>query len=116
MRAGCPGISLAGLLPRAQRSARDGEVSGREGRDVVLVGIGGRSVVLAAIDEMEANGLGVAVVCGAVDDDGLVGGGDERGGRLAEVGEEDVVPDGGAGGGSDVLDVEDVVFEVLVED
>ena len=46
---------------------------------------------------------------GSADDDGLVGGGDVGGGGLGEVGEEDVMPEGGSGGGADVLDVEDVV-------
>ena len=52
----------------------------------------------------------------AVDDDGLVGGGDVRVGRLGEVGEEDVMPESRACGRTDVLDVEDAVFELFVED
>src|SRR5437879_7381210 len=65
---------------------------------------------------MKADGLGVGSVGGSVDDDGLGGGGDVGVGGFGEVGEEDVLPDGGSGGGGDVLDVEDAVFELLVED
>src|ERR1700733_10746835 len=69
----------------------NGDVGGGEGGDVVLVGIGGGGVVLAAVEEMEANGLGVGGVGSAVDDDGAVGGGD-------------------------VLDVKDAVLELFVKD
>ena len=65
---------------------------------------------------MEANGLGIGGVGGSVDDDGLFGGGDVGVGGFSQVGEEDVMPEGGAGGGADVLDVEDAVFEFFVED
>ncbi len=94
----------------------DGDVGGGEGGDVVLVGIVGVGLMLAAVEEMEAEGLGVGGVAGSADDDGLVGGGDVGGGGLGEVGEEDMMPEGGSGGGTDVLDVEDVVLEVFVED
>ncbi len=60
---------------------------------------------------MKAYGLDVAV-----DDDRLVGRGDVGSRRLREIGQEDVVPDGGARRGTNVLNVEDVVAEVLVED
>ncbi len=72
--------------------------------------------MLAAVDEVKAYGLGIAGSRGSVDHDGLVGGGDARVAGLGEVGEEDVVPEGCTGGGTNVLDVEDVVLEVLVED
>ena len=49
----------------------DGDVGGGEGGDVVLVGIGGGGVVLAAVEEMETDGLGVRGVGSSVDDDGL---------------------------------------------
>ena len=45
-----------------------------------------------------------------------VGGGDVWIGGLGEVGEEDVVPDGGAGGGRDILYVKDAILELFVED
>ena len=72
--------------------------------------------MLAAVEEMEADGLGVGGVGGSVDDDGLGGGGDVGVGGFGEVGEEDVLPEGGSGGGGDVLDVEDAVLELFVED
>ena len=78
----------------------DGDVGGGEGGDVVLVGIVGRGLVLAAVEQMKTDGLGVGGVGGSVDDDGLGGGGDVGGGGLGEVGEEDVLPDGGSGGGA----------------
>jgi hypothetical protein len=37
-------------------------------------------------------------------------------GLAGEVGEEDVAPDRRAGSGPNVLDVEDIVFEFLIED
>ncbi len=101
--AGKVGVVLGGGL--------DGEVGGGEGGDVVLVGVGGGDFVLASVAEQE-----VEVAGGAGGDERLVRGGDPRGGGLGEVGDEDVPPEGGAGAGADVLDIEDDVFEVFVED
>ena len=72
--------------------------------------------MLAAVEQMETDGLGVLRVGCAIDDDGLVGGGDVGIRWLGEVGEEDVMPESGSGGGADILNVEDVVFELFVED
>ncbi len=68
----------------------------------------------AAIEEVKAEGLRFGSA--GAGDEGLVGGGDVGVGGLGEVGEEDVTPEGCAGGGVDVLNVEDVVAEVLIED
>ena len=94
----------------------DGDIGGGEGGDVVLVGVVSDDLVLAAVEEMQAERLGVGGVARSVDDDGLVGGGDVGGGGLGEVGEEDVVPESGSGGRDGRPDVEDVVLEVFVED
>ena len=89
-----------------------GQLGGGEGGDVVLAGVVGGDVVLAAVGQVEAEGLG-----GAGEHGGFVGSDDVGGCGLGEVGDEDVAPDGGAiGAGDDVLCVEDVVFEVFVED
>ena len=71
---------------------------------------------MAAVNQVEVDGLGIAETGLAGDDDGRVRGGDVGVGGLGEVSEEDVVPKGGAGCGADVLDVEHVVMEVFVED
>ncbi len=94
----------------------DGNIGSGEGGDVVLVGVVGGGVMLASVDEVEADGLGVGGVRGSVDDDGLGGGGDMGVGGLCEVGEEDVVPESGSGGGCCVLNVEDTILELFVED
>ena len=77
---GRPGMSLSGCVAAAPElgerkgedggvgaaevgvllgAGLDGEVGGGEGGDVVLVGVVGRGLVLAAVEEMETDGLGV---------------------------------------------------------
>ena len=88
-----------------------GDIGDVEGGDVVLVWVGGGDLVLGAVGEVE-----VQVAGAGGGDDGLLGCGDAGSCGLGEVGYEDVAPEGCAGAGADVLDVEDDVLEVLVED
>ena len=73
-------------------------------------------MVLAAVEHVKTDGLGVRGIWCSVDDYRLVCSCDLGVCRLREIGEENVVPEGGTGGGSDVLDVENSVFELFVED
>src|SRR5271155_1470957 len=94
----------------------DWDVGRGERGDVVLVGICRGGLMLAAVEHVETDSLGVRGVRGSVDDNSLVCGRDLGICRLCEISEEDVVPEGGTGGRSDVLDVKNAVFELLIED
>ena len=94
----------------------DGDVGGGKGGDIVLVGVGGGGVVLATVEEMQTDGLGVRGVGSAVDDDGLVRGGDVGVADSVRSARKTWCQREAPAAGRDVLNVEDAVFEVLVED
>src|SRR3982074_2618506 len=72
----------------------------------------GGGVVLAGVAERVLVDHGGGLLGGSVDDDGLGSGGDVGVGGFGEVSEEDVLPDGGSGGGGYVLAVEGAGFEI----
>jgi hypothetical protein len=93
----------------------EGQIGLIEMLDPVPVGVGGGELVLAGVHHVQAGGLRVGRAHDG--DQGLVGGGDVAGvGGLGQVGEEDVAPHRSAGGGADILHIEDLVLEVFVED
>ena len=82
-----------------------------EGGDGVLVRVVGDELVSRPVTKAHAQ-----FALAAIHDRGLGGGDDERRSWIAQVGEEDVLPQGRPDGTAHVLYVQHVVLEIFIED